>query len=936
MRGLLSCLFLHAVVFITLLLPTIAQSDPVPPTAVIVSEDFEPIQEQWQPVPSAGSPIWSVIGGTYRTRGTGNQISVITSYRGVSPADPPTQTLNSDRYTFRVRMRNRALEELTSAGLVYQYQDSQNFYRVSVSAAHIVTLERVLHGVSTTVTGRFFGLEQKFWTDFELQWNRGRTTLKIDGVVAFSGIQQSDFTSGQVGLHGDGTWGEFDNVFVSVPFGDQPFSDNFADGIAQGWTPVSGRWGVAAGTYGDAAVQATSITLAPIHTSADRTRSFTLRAQMLNPYGASGNRVGIVFNYIASGSRVEYSEVVFSPTGVARINRVVNQVVQTLATAPYDGGRNRWFDVKFELDSAVTVTIDGAIVFAAVDANPNEFPAGRVGLITHWAPGRFDDVSFDHGVFQPFAENFDAGLPPSAVRVGSWSAAGGVLRNATVQHTDLVALGCCLGTDIVYRARLLNEYGASGNLVGLIYNYQDAASGLDAGDYYEVVFSARGSVMVRKSIQGEVRTLATTSMNLPRSTWFDVEVIRRGFSTSVKVNGTTVIGNVTQAQLGPGRVGVITHWSKGRFDDLSVVASSPEQFTQLLDTSIGLNPGESACPVINDNGQVAVRVGWLNGEQSILRISEDGEFTRIVSTGTQPSGEHVSSLAFFGLAINGRGQVLTSARVPGGQLAIRGGAAGYEVLVDTRTSDFDNFVAADLNDAGLSLLVGSLDSGGINFFGLGAGGGRITYLPTEAPSIFHGSFSGLPSVANSGTVATSATVNFIGDDGQEISGVSVLTIEPNGDATLRLGPRGTQNNILYNNIGPSARNEHDEIVVGAGVSMNGQENAAILRLKDGELSIVAQPQGREAWFDLGLAINDGGTVVYQAAFPGGSVLFADAGSADQRIIGTGDALAGSAVGTILFCRGGLNENNQIAFLAHLADGRAGVFVADLNKQRASR
>lgn len=43
-------------------------------------------------------------------------------------------------------MRNQGLEELTRAGLVYQYQDTQNFYRVSVSAAHIVTLERVLHG----------------------------------------------------------------------------------------------------------------------------------------------------------------------------------------------------------------------------------------------------------------------------------------------------------------------------------------------------------------------------------------------------------------------------------------------------------------------------------------------------------------------------------------------------------------------------------------------------------------------------------------------------------------------------------------------------------------------------------------------------------------------------------------------------------------------
>ena len=710
--------------------------EPIPPTAVIVSEDFQPLQEQWAAVPSPGSAPWSVINGNYCTRGVGNHIRLITSYRGVRPADPPTQTLNFDRYTLRVRMLNQGVEDTVRVGLVYQYQDAQNFYRLTVSASHIVELEKVVNGVSTAITGRFFGIERNTWLDVELQWNRGRTTVKIDGVVAFSGIEQSEFTSGQVGLHGDAAWGEFDNVFVGVPFGDQPFNENFADGSAQGWTPVSGQWGIAEGTYRDAAVQATSITLAPIRTAPDRTRSLTLRARMLNPYGASGNRVGIVFNYIATGSRVEYNEVVFSPTGVARINRVVNRVVQTLATAPYDGGRNRWFDVKFELDSALTVTVDGAMSLCGSGANPGRLPAGRVGLITHWAPGKFDDVSFDHGVFEPFRRTSTPACRPRRFASAAGALAGGVVRNGIRQQTDLVALGCCLGSDIVYRARLLNEYGASGNLVGLIYNYQDAGSGLNAGDYYEVVFSAKGSVMVRKFIQGVVYTQATTSINLPRNTWFDVEVMRRGFSTSVKVNGTTVIGNVTQAQLGPGRVGVITHWSKGRFDDLSVVASSAEQFTQLLDTSIGLDPAESACPVINDNGQVAVRVGWLNGEQSILRISEDGEFTRIVSTGTQPSGEHVSSLAFFGLAINGRGQVLTSARVPGGELAIRGEAAGYEVLVDTRTSDFDNFVAADLNDAGLSLLVGSLDTGGINFFGLGAGGGRITYLPPRGRASF--------------------------------------------------------------------------------------------------------------------------------------------------------------------------------------------------------
>ena len=164
----------------------------------------------------------------------------------------------------------------------------------------------------------------------------------------------------------------------------------------------------------------------------------------------------------------------------------------------------------------------------------------------------------------------------------------------------------------------------------------------------------------------------------------------------------------------------------------------------------------------------------------------------------------------------------------------------------------------------------------------------------------------------------------------ESLGVSVFTLDPSGNATLRLGPDGTQDNIQFFNISTSVRNDHDEIAVGADVSPD--SSFSVLRLKDGELSIVARPQdGYEFLMPSGLAINNASTVIYQGAFSGGSTLFADAGAVDRRIVGTGDALSGSTVNTLTFCAGGLNEHNQLVFLAHLADGRAGVFVADLNQ-----
>jgi hypothetical protein len=39
--------------------------------------------------------------------------------------------------------------------------------------------------------------------------------------------------------------------------------------------------------------------------------------------------------------------------------------------------------------------------------------------------------------------------------------------------------------------------------------------------------------------------------------------LRKGTTTTVKVNGTTIFDHVEQGKLGSGNVGVATHWSKG-------------------------------------------------------------------------------------------------------------------------------------------------------------------------------------------------------------------------------------------------------------------------------------------------------------------------------------------------------------------------------------
>ena len=117
--------------------------DRMPPTAVIVSEDFEPMQAQWETI--AGT--WTIVDGTYASNDpNGPSVAAIASYRGLHAADPATQTLEFDQYTFRVRMRNTGFGATTVAGVMYQFQNFSNHYAVDVSATGIVSLRRNIGG----------------------------------------------------------------------------------------------------------------------------------------------------------------------------------------------------------------------------------------------------------------------------------------------------------------------------------------------------------------------------------------------------------------------------------------------------------------------------------------------------------------------------------------------------------------------------------------------------------------------------------------------------------------------------------------------------------------------------------------------------------------------------------------------------------------------
>jgi hypothetical protein len=221
--------------------------------------------------------------------------------------------------------------------------------------------------------------------------------------------------------------------------------------------------------------------------------------------------------------------------------------------------------------TSINVSVDGTPVF--VDLPVSQF--GPMGLVTHWTPGRFDDVWFSYDPRFSAMENFNVPRdPPSwwAVR-GTWDTTGGTLNSRAASANDLATMEWQRSTDYTVTAHMLNLYAGSGNRIGLVFGLD-----LQAGDYYEVLFAPTGQAYLNKFIQGQLTQVATATHSAGRNVWFNVELVRRGPNATVKVNNQIVFENVPTAQLdhsfpnsvssvGP-RMGVISHWAPGRFDDV--------------------------------------------------------------------------------------------------------------------------------------------------------------------------------------------------------------------------------------------------------------------------------------------------------------------------------------------------------------------------------
>jgi uncharacterized membrane protein len=580
---------------------------------------------------NAGS--WSISGGRFVDGRTGPaDIATVEHY------DPDTiqwPTMNDD-YAIDVYARVQNTGG-SSVGVVYDFQDLANYHEVSFSATGVATMRSVIDGVARTVArGTLPGPGIGKWFHISVSRIDDLTRFKVDGQVAIVAFQRG-LPQGDAGVIARNTRGQFDDFHVRDFTRIDPYTESFDDFVANRWQPLSGSWSylrVDATTnvsYVNTTVNATSISLSPVTEMWDFARSpfapaFTFKARMMNPYQGPGNLIGIA--WVDSPQR--YVEVVFSPRGQARINAVVNGRRTVLADAPYEGGGpNKWFEVEVAGNGDFTaehghVKVNGITVFDTLPRS--DLRVAAIGLVSHWAPGAFDDVRASPQFFRPLSATMDDGrLPPAfSSPTSGWRVQNGTLNSFGVTANETARLDVFHDiADIEFRARMVNHYANAGNLVGLTYAYR----GPD--DYFEVVFSPIGVAKLNRVLKGMTTSVATASYSGGgQHQWFDVQLLQRRLRTTVKVNGVTVFNEVPQPDAGGAALGLVAHWAIANFDDIAVaqLQSTPTfRLTRICANDQREPIGGCIVSDINNSGEI-VGSRPLNGMPQVAFLWRHGEF----------------------------------------------------------------------------------------------------------------------------------------------------------------------------------------------------------------------------------------------------------------------------------------------------------------------
>jgi hypothetical protein len=347
-------------------------------------------------------------------------------------------------------------------------------------------------------------------------------------------------------------------------------------------------------------------------------------------------------------------------------------------------------------------------------------------------------------------------------------------------------------------------------------------------------------------------------------------------------------------------------------------------FTKVADSvEDGFDPFNFGCSTINNGGDIAFKAARLapdgfNTIPGIYRINADGTLTTIA--------EDAQRFVFIGFnpSMNDLGQVSFAARLDGGnkddfEVIMRGN--GKKLVTIASTKDEFGFFGFDtsINNSGEVAFRAERDEEFGFDEGLFSGQKKrspITHYLNSAdieldgdPARFGGRDS-RPSINNLGDITFDESIQPDFDSGifagQE--GIFETITSPDPEISVQspsLNDSGTV--AFYRSFFDEANQVFvDEIATGNG----------------GALTTVADTRGDFSSFGFRPpSINNTGEVAFLAQLDDFSTsgIFTGPDSVQDRVIATGDTLDGFTIANLVFCEEGLNDSNQLTFVATFED-----------------
>ena len=341
---------------------------------------------------------------------------------------------------------------------------------------------------------------------------------------------------------------------------------------------------------------------------------------------------------------------------------------------------------------------------------------------------------------------------------------------------------------------------------------------------------------------------------------------------------------------------------------LSLPATAAEfTFTKIADNSGPLQPFGS--PSLNDQG-VIVFSALLNKGGSGLFVgsgrSSGGSRTKTI---VKSSG---SAVPLSAPSISNQGIVAFGNDEARGIFTHSG--TKLTPIADS-SGTLNTFPASTpaINDQGIVAFRAELDTGISGLF-TGSSGAPITTIVDNASSTFD-SF-GPPVINERGTVAFSAELR----PQEEQNSVSGIFTSSNGAIKTIADSKGS-----FTSFSPPSLNDNDTIAFKAALDVG---SSGIFTSHGTTHTTVVDSSGPFNRFDQP-SINNEGKVAFLAFLDqGGYGIFIGPDPKTDKVIGVGDSLFGSTVADIALDTEGLNNSNQVAFYALLANGTYGIYRAD--------